>query len=60
MSQSAKPQQPAPNPVADPYPPYRRVYAWIELRNHQCYLVRPSILIKAMSVLGSAPITLAV
>ena len=28
MNQPAK-QQPAPPPAPDPYPPYRRVYAWV-------------------------------
>lgn len=28
MSQPAKPQSPAPA-ATDPYPPYRRVYAWV-------------------------------
>jgi len=30
MTQPAKPQPaPVPPPAADPYPPYRRVYAWL-------------------------------
>lgn len=29
MTQPAKPNPPAAAPAADPYPPYRRVYAWL-------------------------------
>ena len=29
MAQHTKPQQQPPAPVADPYPPYRRLYAWL-------------------------------